>query len=87
MPRNSRSSGNRGSRNDGRQSQRNQGGSYAPQWEKRSLDIVPPNDQALPDNPVADAIMGVDNPSNQPPEQPDQNSPAQPSSDQSSAES
>ena len=87
MSSNSRGSDNKGSENTGRQSQRNPDGSYAPAWEKRSLDIVPPNDQALPDNPVAEAIMGVDNPSNQAPEQPQQNSPTQPSSEQSPAES
>ena len=51
---NSRSNENKGSKN---------AGSYAPEWEKKSLDIVPPNDQNLPKNPVAEAIMGVDSPS------------------------
>ena len=87
MSSNSRGSENKDSKNAGRQSQRNPGGSYAPEWGKKSLDIVPPNDQALPKNPVAEAIMGVDSPSNQTPEQPQPNSPKQPSSDQSPAES
>ena len=78
MSSNSRSNENKGSKN---------AGSYAPEWEKRSLDIVPPNDQNLPKNPVAEAIMGVDSPSSQTPEQSQQNSPKQPSSDQSPAES
>ena len=87
MSSNSRGSENKGSENTSRQSQRNPDGSYAPAWEKKSLDIVPPNDQALPDNPVAEAIMGADSPSGQTPEQPQQNSPTQPSSDESPAES
>ncbi len=62
-------------------------GSYTPEWQKRSLDIVPPNDQDLPKNPVAEAIMGVDSPSNQTPEQSPHNSPNDPSPDQSPAES
>ena len=62
-------------------------GSYAPEWEKKSLDIAPPSDQDLPKNPVAEAIMGGDSPSNQRPEQSQQNSPDQHSSDQSPAES
>ena len=78
MSSNSRSSKNKDPKN---------AGSYAPEWEKKSLDIVPPNDQDLPKNPVAEAIMGVDNSSNQAPEQSQQNSPKQPSSDQSPAES
>ena len=58
-------------------------GSYAPAWEKRSLDVAPPNEQGLPENPVADAIMGVDTPSSETPEQSEQNPPDQPPSDQS----
>ena len=79
MSSNNRSSENKGSKN---------AGSYAPEWGKKSLDIVPPNDQDLPKNPMAEAIMeGVDSPSSQTPEQSQQNSPEQPSSDQSPAES
>ena len=72
MSNNSRGSENEGPKNAGTQSQQNRDGSYAPEWAKRSLDIVPPNDQSLPENPVAEAIMGVDNPSNQTTEEPQQ---------------
>ena len=89
MPNKSRGSGDKGSKDAGRQSQRNSDSSYAPEWSTKSIDIVPPNDKPLPENPVAEAIMGVDSPKIQTPEPdlPRQNSPAQPSPDQGPAES
>lgn len=60
---------------------------YAPAWERKSLDIVPPNDQALPKNPIADDIMGVDTASSQTPMQSPQNVPDQSSSEHTTAES
>ncbi len=87
MPKESSDNRDRGSRSNGGRDRENRGGSYAPEWLKRSRDDVPPNDQPLPKNPVVEAIMGVDNPGNQKTGQPQQTPPDQPASGQAPVES
>ena len=45
-----------GDRNSGR-------ANYAPEWITKSIDKVPQSDEPLADNPVVDAILGIQKPS------------------------
>ena len=65
MPSESRSNENNGSGSAGNQPGENSGGSYSPEWLRRSRDDVPQTDKPPRRNPVVEAIMGNGNSTNE----------------------
>jgi hypothetical protein len=65
MPNESRGGQNKGSGGSGNQRQGRRDGSYSPEWLQRSRDDVPQTGQPLSHNPVVEAIMTGQSPTNE----------------------
>ena len=63
MPKENRGN-NKGSGGPGDQHRRNRDGSYSPEWLQKSRDDVPQTGQPLSHNPVVEAIMTGQSPTN-----------------------
>ena len=77
MPNDSSNNQNKGSRSNGGRDQENRGGSYSPEWLKRSRDDVPQTGKPLGENPVVEAIIASGSPGKEHAEQPRQPAPQQ----------